>query len=371
MLNNIIKKMKYNFDKKLVKFILKKKIYQKRDPDLHQFILMFGSLVFQLYRSGMVLGLYDLLDKEEGLKFEELSQKLQIENYPLKVLLNSLEFLQVILKIGEKYYNNPTITFSALKKHNKLFSMNSTIEYFNMVVDPTFTELPTSIKENKPMGLYKVYGEDCNSFYEEISNDPTKVEYFSTFMQGFTNVNTDEVTSESIFGKCKNILDVGGNKGVISVALAKKHPKLKATVFDYPEVIKLAQQRFEKHNLSNRLSVLSGNALESIPAGYDCMTMFHFIDIFSPEQNKIILKNIYDALPDKGIVCIFTPITYLNKRCVNDLMGSYFLNLANGKGEFYNVEEIKHWLGSTKFSIIEEKYFTFNEVFLVAQKNIS
>lgn len=371
MMTNIAKKIKYNFEKKFVKLVLDKNLFQKVDPKLHISMLIFGSLFSQLFRSGMVLGLYDALDEREGQTLDQLSDNLKIEYYPLEILLKSLEYAQVIIKIGDKYFNSPTVTFMALEKNEKLFALRTTMEYFNHVVDPSFSVLPSSIRENKPKGLNKMFGDNCSNFYEAISEEPARNKYFSDFMQGFTNLNKDQVTSESIFSKCKNLLDVGGNTGEIALALGKRNPNIKVTVLDFQEVIKLAQKRFEENNLSDRLKVYSGNALKEIPTGYDCMLLFHFIDIFSPEENRIILRNVYNALPEGGTICIFTPITYSNKRSVNDLMGNYFLNLANGKGAFYEVNNIIEWLEDAKFVISSKKYYPFNEIFIVANKYLS
>ncbi len=368
MLTNMVKKIKYNFSKKFVRIILDKKIYQKRSPDLHSTMLIFGSLFSQLFRSGMVLGLYDALDKQEGQTLKQLSETLQVEHYPLEILLKSLEYGQVLIKINDEYYNNPTLTFFALDKNEALFSLKTTIEYFTHVVDPSYAALPSSIKENKPKGLTEIFGENCSNFYEAISEDPAKNKYFADFMQKFTNLNKSEVTSESIFETCGNLLDVGGNKGEIALALAKRHPQIKVTVFDFPEVIKVAQKRFEENKLDDRLKVYNGNALKEIPSGYDCILLFHFIDIFSPEENRMILRNAYNALPEGGTICIFTPITYSDKRSLNDLMGNYFLNLANGKGAFYEVDKIIKWLEDEKFVISSKKHFPFDEIFIVAKK---
>ena len=56
----------------------------------------------------MVLGLYDALDESEGQTLDQLSGNLKIEYYPLEILLKSLEYAQVIIKIGDKYFNSPT-----------------------------------------------------------------------------------------------------------------------------------------------------------------------------------------------------------------------------------------------------------------------
>ena len=365
---NIAKKIKYNLEKKFMAYVLDKKLYQKLDPKLHISMLIFGSLFSQLYRSGMVLGLYDALDEREGQTINQLSDNLHIEYYPLGILLKSLEYAQVIIKIGDKYFNSPTVTFMALEKNERFFALRTTMEYFNHVVDPSFSVLPSSIRENKPKGLNKIFGEDCSNFYEAISEEPVTNKYFSDFMQGFTNLNKDEVTSETIFSECENLLDVGGNNGEIALALAKRNPKVMVTVLDFQEVIKLAKKRFEENKLTGRLKVCSGNALKEIPTGYDCILLFHFIDIFSPEENKTILRNAYNALPEGGKICIFTPITYSKKRSINDLMGNYFLNLANGKGAFYEVDNIVEWLENEKFVISSKKYYPFNEVFIVAKK---
>ena len=78
MMINIAKKIKYNFEKKIVKLVLDKNLFQKVDPKLHISMLIFGSLFSQLFRSGMVLGLYDALDETEGQTLDQLSDNLKI-----------------------------------------------------------------------------------------------------------------------------------------------------------------------------------------------------------------------------------------------------------------------------------------------------
>lgn len=52
----------------------------------------------------------------------------------------------------------------------------------------------------------------------------------------------------------------------------------------------------------------------------------------------------------------------------SDLMGPYFLCLAEGQGKFYPEKSIVEWLRNERFTNISVKQLPFDEVFITAEK---
>jgi len=98
------------------------------------------------------------------------------------------------------------------------------------------------------------------------------------------------------------------------------------------------------------------------------MLFFHFFDIFSPDDVNVLLKQAYSALPPKGSVCVFTPVSHENSVSANDLFSPYFLCLAEGQGKFYSKEQIVEWLNKNGFGNVSVQELPFDDAFITAQK---
>ena len=57
----------------------------------------------------------------------------------------------------------------------------------------------------------------------------------------------------------RQLFDVGGGPGTYSILACKKYPDLKATLFDLPETVEIAEEMIQKEGLSNRISVRRGS----------------------------------------------------------------------------------------------------------------
>lgn len=356
--------------KVLAKLIMKFKLFHKSsEKSQYVFCLSMGPVAFQVLRCAVTLGVFEELEKNEGQTIDQLSTSLNIEESPLNTFLRALEYLKLIIRIDVQYFNHPTNSFIFFKKYQHIFHVYSRLEYMHNVTGPACSYLEESIINNKPYGLYNLYGKDCKSFYEAISKDTNRMQYFDAFMQDFTNMNKDRVTSDSFFSKQNKILDVGGSTGEIALSLSHHHHHLQITVLDFPDVLRITSQKFKDRGLEDRLTTYSGDPLKEMPKGYDCILFFHFLDIFSPENIRVLLRNAYLALPSQGAIGIFTPVTYDDRSCQNDLLGPYFLCLAEGQGKFYTQKEIVGWLEKEQFANISAKALPFDEVLITANKN--
>ena len=100
----------------------------------------------------------------------------------------------------------------------------------------------------------------------------------------------------------KRLLDLGGGSGAYSIAFAKAAPGLHAEIVDAPEVLPLAQDYVRQAGLADRITTQAGDML-SVPleAGkYDLVLLSAICHMFSPEENKQLLRRAYAALAPKA-----------------------------------------------------------------------
>lgn len=152
--------------------------------------------------------------------------------------------------------------------------------------------------------------------------------------------------------KCKRLLDIGGASGTYSVAFLNVYPKLKATIFDLPDVIPMAKTRIEKTRFAKRIDFCEGDFdSDALPKGHDLALLSAIIHQNSRKENRKLYKKIYSAL-DKGGALIIRDHVMSDDR-VRPVLGAVFainMLVATEGGGTYTFKEIKEDLGSAGFS---------------------
>ena len=149
------------------------------------------------------------------------------------------------------------------------------------------------------------------------------------------------------------LLDLGGGSGAYSIAFAKAAPALQCEIVDLPEVLPITQEYIRKAGVAERISTRAGDML-SVPleAGkYDLVLLSAICHMFSPEENRQLLKRAYEALAPKGRVVISDFILEADKTAPR--FGALFaLNMLVGTraGSSYSEPVYTAWLQDAGFA---------------------
>jgi ubiquinone/menaquinone biosynthesis C-methylase UbiE len=101
------------------------------------------------------------------------------------------------------------------------------------------------------------------------------------------------------------LLDLGGGPGTYAIHFCRKHPDLKATVFDLPTTKPFAEETVAAFHLSERIDFASGDYLQDeLPAGYDVVWMSHILHAEGPESCRDILRKAVGSLDPGGRVLV-------------------------------------------------------------------
>jgi predicted O-methyltransferase YrrM len=118
---------------------------------------------------------------------------------------------------------------------------------------------------------------------------------------------------------------------------------MKATLFDRPEVIEMARERFEKVGLLDRVTLISGDFYEDeFPDEHDLVFVSAIIHQNSPEQNVDLYKKAFRSLDKGGRIVIRDHVMEQDRIHPRD--GAIFaVNMLMGTqgGDTYTYEEIK------------------------------
>lgn len=319
--------------------------------------IAFAPVVFQsarVLRESRILLELELAGKE-GLTLEEVSEKVDLPIYGVRVLLESGLGIGLVEQNEEKFIITKTGYFII---HDELTNI-----HMNFVHDVCYQglfSLDKSIAHGKPEGL-KVFGE-WSTIYEGLSKLPKHVQK-SWF--GFDHYHSDNAFPAALPQVFKyaprKLLDIGGNTGKWAIACAEYNPDIEITIMDLPGQLNMAKSRMEELKLTDRVSFFPTNILDEtlpFPKGHDIIWMSQFLDCFSDAEIVSILKRCYEALDETGSVLILEPFWDRQKFEVASFCmqqtSLYFTALANGNSQMYNSETFIRCVEQAGF-IIEEQ----------------
>jgi precorrin-6B methylase 2 len=103
----------------------------------------------------------------------------------------------------------------------------------------------------------------------------------------------------------RHMLDIGGGPGTWTIAFLRAVPEARATLFDLPEVIPIAEQQFAEAGLSDRVTLVGGDYYaDALPEGADLAWLGAVCHQNSRRQNRDLFGKVHAALANDGVIVI-------------------------------------------------------------------
>jgi len=323
------------------------KIYAK---DIERFSLVFGGhIFFQTLSAAVRFDLFTLLSSEGGLTHPQIAKSLGIDEKPCRILLLGLMAVKLLRKKGDIYTNAPLADIALNRKSPK--NLLSFVELQHHVMYKAMNSFYDAIKANTNVGLKEFKGDEP-TLYQRLAHYPDLEKIFQAAMEDLSVQANASFAQHVDLSHVKHLVDVGGGNGANIIAFARKYPKLRATVFDFPSVCEIARKNIKAQSFTDRLGAAPGNCFtDAFPKGADCILFCHFFTIWSEEKDKLLLKKSFDALPSGGSAIIFNQMqSDKEDGPLAAAIGSpYFLTLATGEGMLYTWSEYESWMKQAGF----------------------
>ena len=89
------------------------------------------------------------------------------------------------------------------------------------------------------------------------------------------------------------------------MALARRYPRLTATVYELPAVVPVAREIIAAQGLADRVSVQEGDfQRETLGSGYDLALVFGVLNGEPPEGRPALIRKVYAALNPGGRIVL-------------------------------------------------------------------
>lgn len=295
----------------------------------------------------------------------EVCQFTGLQERPVRILLKAFHAFNFLHKKDDRYYLTP-LSETFFVKDQPLY-LGEAISLFkdNQV---TYEQFKRSIKQNKPR-LY----ENHDDIFEAHSENHEKASAFTKWMHIRSLVNGSSVAANFDFTGYRQVVDVGGGSGGISIMITKHHPHLKAAIFDMPPICKIAEKMIAEFDLTERISTIAGDMFEDnfdelFPNDTDIVVFSRILHDWPVHKCNDLLKKTYDALPSGGTVMI---IESLIDESNPEKLSPFLENLAMlycTEGEQFDREEIESHLHVARFGKISIKAIASNYNLITARK---
>jgi cyclopropane fatty-acyl-phospholipid synthase-like methyltransferase len=216
--------------------------------------------------------------------------------------------------------------------------------YWGAILAQLWNNLEESIRTGQPPV----------NLYEWIEQQPDVSRDFQTWMIAIARLTSDEIVRKiKLPPDARRLLDVGGGHGMYSIALCQRHPALTATVFDSPQVLRVARTSIAAAHLDERIAVQPGNFWQDdLGSGYDIAFVFNIVHGFTPEQNTALLGNVARALHPGGTVVIQEQLAGRapgpTAKAASQLLGLSYFHLLGG--QIYRFADVARWLADAGFN---------------------
>lgn len=155
--------------------------------------------------------------------------------------------------------------------------------------------------------------------------------------------------------KFRHMLDVGGGPGTWSIAFLRAAPEARATLFDLPAVLSIAEQQFAEVGLTDRVTLVGGDFYtDTLPEGADLAWLGAICHQNSRQQNRELFSKVHTALADDGVVVIRDMV--MDPSHTSPVGGALFavnMLVATEGGGTYTFDEYREDLCAAGFTGVE------------------
>jgi len=215
-------------------------------------------------------------------------------------------------------------------------------------------------------------GEPAEDPMLHLGGDPDYTRDFILGMRDYAQLRGSEIVRYLDLSGGLRLIDVGAGPGTYGILFARKWPDLQVTLFDLPDVVRIAEAQVVEAGLEPRIQTTPGNYYEDeFGQEYDVVFLSDTLHQESSAVCEMILQKAYKALRPGGRIIV--QAMFLDEGRVSPrwpVMHSLILLLVYGGGRAYTARETVELLEKVGFARCDHQMMSLLNVnsLIVAEK---
>ncbi len=283
----------------------------------------------------------------------ELESALDLHPRASRDFLDALVALGLLGREGEgesARYGNTEETATFLDRTSRAY-VGGMLQMANHRLYGFWANLGEALRTGLPQNEIKSTGRPV---FDAIYADPERLESFLRAMAGISAGPVMALAEKFDFSRYETLVDAGGATGVLAIAVARRHPHMRATTIDLPPVERIARRTIAEAGLEGRVSAASLDFFKEPLPKADVVTMGHILHDWGLEEKKQLLRAAYDALPKGGaFVAIDNILDDARRENAFGLLVSLNMLIETPSGFDYSGSDFAGWCREVGFSSVE------------------
>ena len=302
-----------------------------------------GHVEARIAQAAVELEIFEAIGTQ-ALAAASVASSLDLEPRATELLLNALTALGLLRKRQDRF-SLTDISAKYLKRDAPGY-LGGMIR-FEASLWHCWTSLTEAIRSGHPVRTADMY-----------QDDPKETTIFIDAMDSLVKARGDAeiVTGAFDWDTAHELLDVGSGPATYPIALCRRFPNLRVTIFDLPATIALTQRYVREAGLTSRIRLISGDyRVDEIPGSYDVAFLSNIIHSESFEVNQRLMVNLSSVVKSGGSVIVKDHI--LDSARINPPVGAVFsllMLLTTQGGRCYAFDEVKAWMSAAGLTHIRQ-----------------
>jgi hypothetical protein len=169
-------------------------------------------------------------------------------------------------------------------------------------------------------------------------------------------------------------MDIGGGSGVYAIEVVKQNPNMSAVILELESACRVADQYIKRFNLQDKIHTQVLDFFkDNLPTDYDVAILSHIIHFLDEEKDRILLKKIYESLPNDRNSAIIISEWLLNDEKTGPIpsaLRSLTMIVDQPQGRNYSFLEVSKMLTDVGFTNIEKRPLAGPAEVVIRYKNM-
>lgn len=239
--------------------------------------------------------------------------------------------------------------------HKAILDTNSMQSWQHLVIDEMEKDacvqgLPHLI--SNPGSLWSIQGlEEPINYVDRMRADPERAREFTQMLLEVHQNLANQVAELLDLTGVERMMDLGGNSGVVSMALLRKYPQLSSTVVDIPHVCAAGREIAETLGFADRITYYPAEFdSDEFPSGFDLVLQCD-VAIYNVE----LIRKLFQSLKPGGrlvYVDHFSPSEY--QAPPTRIEWTFLDSLHDSNYSFPTLDQVKSILYQAGFEVSED-----------------